>query len=360
MKKRSDGRYQKRVSLGVKDGKPRYEYIYGKTMKEVNDKYAELMHLKNRGVVLTSGQITIAQLGEEWLTNEKEGTVRPQTLYQTRYTVSRMNEYLGHIRVQALTVYDVEAFRDQLKAEGIIATYNKCLSCLRSILDYAIRHDVIARNVTAGLPRLKYQRAEKRTLTPFEIRAIQTAPLDPDQRAMVELLYYTGVRRGELLALEVKDVDFSRRLLSVYKTVLPNGVIQDNTKTKSGKREIFLPDPLLPTLKSWCAMVERGLLFPTLRGTPMKIHSSALKWQHICERIFAGGAPEDFTPHLFRHTYASNLYKAGVDVKTAQYLLGHSDIKTTLDIYTHFGSADVDTNQLNNFFNSSQKVVKDA
>ena len=71
---------------------------------------------------------------------------------------------------------------------------------------------------------------------------------------------------------------------------------------------------------------------------------------------------DDITPHTFRHTYASDLYKAGVDIKQAQYLLGHDDIKTTLDTYTHFGFADVKVDKLEAYYNavkmqSSEKVI---
>ena len=361
MKKRADGRYQRRVSLGRdREGKPVYEYIYGKTMKEVNEKYTELMYRKNRGAVLVGGQMTVEQLADEWLTNEKAGNVRPQSFYQLKCDVSKISKSLGHIRVQALTAYDIECFRDRLKDEGTETMFNRCLIVLRSMLNYAIRHDVVARNVTVGIHSLKHEAPKKRVLTPFELAAIQRAELDPDQRAMLEILFYTGIRRGELLALEVKDVDFSRRLLSISKTVLNNGTIQDNTKTKAGTRLIYIPDALLPALQDWCQKVERGLLFPSQRGPPMMVASSAFKWKRISERIFGDSVPEDFTYHLFRHTYASNLYKAGVDLKTAQYLLGHTDIKTTMNIYTHFGSQDIDVNRINDFFKSSQKVVKNA
>ena len=70
----------------------------------------------------------------------------------------------------------------------------------------------------------------------------------------------------------------------------------------------------------------------------------------------------DITAHIFRHTYASDLYKAGVDIKQAQYLLGHDDIKTTMDTYTHFGYADVKMDKLDSYYDavkmqSSDKII---
>ena len=77
--------------------------------------------------------------------------------------------------------------------------------------------------------------------------------------------------------------------------------------------------------------------------------------------IFNGNPPEDLTPHLFRHNYASELYKSGImkdDIKTAQYLLGHQDIKTTLDVYTHLDRGQIDRSRLDDYYNVSQKLVR--
>ncbi len=68
---------------------------------------------------------------------------------------------------------------------------------------------------------------------------------------------------------------------------------------------------------------------------------------------------EDITPHMFRHTYASNLYKAGIDIKQAQYLLGHTDITTTLDICTHFGFPDVKFDKMEDYNEAVKKQSND-
>lgn len=361
MKKRADGRYQKRLSLGVKDGKRIYEYVYGRTIKEVNEKAAEILSLRSRGVVLSRESVTVEQLCQEWLKNEKEGTVKPQTLYQISMTLNKMCEYIGQIKAQELTVYDIEHFRDQMKAKGTPTTYNSALPCLRNVLDYAIRRDILARNVTAGLKRLKYEKVKKRVLSPFELLAIRDANLEVWQRAWIDLLYYTGIRRGELMALTVRDIDFKAKTISINKTIVNRtGEVQNHTKTDAGMRTVMMPDALVGSLRAWCDIIEKGLLFVTTSGIPLRAKSFDCRWDCICHAIFGENVPEDFTPHLFRHTYASNLYKAGVDLKTAQYLLGHSSIKTTMDIYTHFSEVDVDTDKINNFFNSSQIVVKSA
>lgn len=362
MKKRSDGRYQKKVTVGVRpDGKPITKFFYGATIKEVDRKYREYMHLLDRGVVLSNQTITVAQLAHEWLENCKKPTLKYQTYRNTSYMLEAMSKYIGHIRVKDLTRYDVERMRDLEIQAGRYDQYNKILRYLRSMLDYAIAHDIVARNITAGLPALKYDTKKRRALTPFEIQAIKAADLDPWERAFVDVLFYAGLRKGEALALTVQDVDLRARTISVSKTLVnTKDVVQDTAKTEAGNRIVTIPEALVESLSTYLSSMTFGPLFPSARdGKYISVRSFLLRWKAIKTKIFGDQAPEDFTPHLFRHNYASLLYRAGVDLKTAQYLLGHSDVKTTLDTYTHFGHEDVNIDKLDAYL-GSQKVVKAA
>jgi len=316
------------------------------------------MHLLDHGVVLSNQTITVAQLGKEWLENCKKPALKYQTYRNTVYMINAMNQYIGHIRVRDLTRYDIERMRDLEIQAGRFDQYNKLLRYLRSMLDYAIAHDIVARNVTAGLPSLKYESKKRRALTPFEIRAIQTADLDPWERAFIDVLYYTGLRKSEALALTVSDVDLRARTITVNKTLInTKEIVQDTVKTEAGNRIVSMPEALAESLSAYIPSLKLGPLFPAARESKyISASSFLLRWKEIKRKIFGDQAPEDFTPHLFRHNYASMLYRAGVDLKTAQYLLGHEDVKTTLDTYTHFGHEDVRIDKLEAYL-GSQKVV---
>ena len=355
MKKRPDGRYQRKITLNGKT-----EYIYGKTMKEVNERYSELTLQKAHGVEINPQDITVEQLCRMWLQNEKEGNIADWTYYQYGLQFKHAFKYIGNIKVQKLTTFDIERMRAGFKAEDCCSTFNAVLPMLRKVLNYAINHDIIIRNVTTGVSLLKYTKAQKRALTPFEVMAIQKAPLNVWQRAWVDILYYTGIRRGELLALTVKDIDYKKNVIHINKTThFSSGEIQYHTKTQAGMRDVYLPDALRASLRAWTDIVGTGLLFCARNGSPLTVKTSTLRWQEIVKVIFPEGGPEDFTPHLFRHNYASSLYKAGVDLKAAQYLLGHNDIKTTMNTYTHFGRDDVDVSKIDIFFNGCQKGVNE-
>ncbi|MTK06528.1 MAG: tyrosine-type recombinase/integrase [Hungatella sp.] len=110
---------------------------------------------------------------------------------------------------------------------------------------------------------------------------------------------------------------------------------------------------------------KMGILFTSRNGGYISGGTMDFRWCKILKKLQAvSDAPlaDDITLHMFRHTYASDLYKSGLDLKQAQYLLGHDDIRTTLDTYTHFGFADVKVDKLESYYNavkmqSNEKVI---
>ena len=161
-------------------------------------------------------------------------------------------------------------------------------------------------------------------------------------------MLYCGLRRGEVLALEWKDIDYDKKVVMVRKAVtLRNGrPYLKGPKSEAGIRDVPVPDFLLDIFKS--APKPFSLFCPSVSGELMTDVAYSRAWdsyEHFLN-LKAGGRDasrshpkvvkiDHITAHMLRHTYASLLYEAGVDVKSAQRFLGHSDIETTLEIYTH-------------------------
>ena len=160
------------------------------------------------------------------------------------------------------------------------------------------------------------------------------------------LLAYSGMRRGEALGLEYKDIDFTSSVLSIRRTSNYHqgyGVYTDTPKTKSSYRSLYIQPKLLTLIKLLqieqkqqalaCGdlWVDSDRLFITWNGKPL--HPSApYKWlKHFCEH--------EKLPfkalHSFRHFVASQALASGVDVKAVSSMLGHSQTSTTLNIYAH-------------------------
>jgi integrase len=141
-------------------------------------------------------------------------------------------------------------------------------------------------------------------------------------------LFYTGCRRGEALALTYEDIDWDKKIIHINKSVgyKGNEPYIKMPKTEAGYRDIILLDKLAERIPK----KKQGLIFPDGEG---KIyHESVLtrKWQR-----WAKNNDINCTPHQLRHGFATLLFEAGIEAKDAQYLLGHSTISMTQDVYTH-------------------------
>lgn len=362
-KKRKDGRYSKQVTISIKDGKPVRKTIYGSTIKELDKNYRDFMSLMDKGIILQEQNTTFKELSELWLTNEKLGSVRDQTISTIKGQLSTVNSYIGDIRIKDLRMSHIESFRSYMIKSKKLAQYNLCLSRIKAIVRYAVQKDIMAKDITAGMKRVKIDKKPKRALTSEERLLFEIADLDSFERCFINLLLYTGLRKCEALALDVKDIDLKKNQIYVSKTLVAskkiNTCLQEYTKTAAGLRQIPIPAPLAKILFEFIKG-RSGILFPSKSGR--YISTLDYKWEKILKKVQAVSSTplsDDITPHIFRHTYASDLYKAGVDIKQAQYLLGHDDIKTTLDTYTHFGFFDVEPDKLEDYYNAVKMQSND-
>lgn len=146
-------------------------------------------------------------------------------------------------------------------------------------------------------------------------------------------LLYTGCRRNEALAIQYKDIDFEKKTISVNKAVLwiNNKPTITSTKSASGNRIIPLLSPLEELLKDQ-KYKKDDFLF-SINGEPVERKQARMMWDK-----FRKETGLNITPHQFRHAFISIMYYAGIDVKTAQVIAGHSKADVTLNIYTHLAN----------------------
>ena len=177
------------------------------------------------------------------------------------------------------------------------------------------------------------------------------------------IMLYCGLRRGELLALLWTDIDFKAKTLSVSKAAdMPtNATTVKKPKTKAGTRLVPIPDAIMPALLRARREAISMYVCPAMRtGDIMSAQAYTEAWSSYMHylNLCAGGrdkvrtknengkvcfipavqAMEPFSAHQLRHSYATMLYDADVDVKTAQKLLGHADFSVTMKIYTHLST----------------------
>lgn len=388
-KKRPDGRYATSAIIGYdKNGKPKRKTLYGRTIMELDKKVADFKSLQNKGIIIDDNGMTIEQWAIKWLELYKADKAYNTYMMYKRTIDNHIIPTLGNIRLNALKKHQIQETLNNIVQNGHQRTAEMVKLTLQQIIKQAIIEEYVHKDVTIGLSLPKKQKSEKRALTDAEKMLIQNADLNQKERAFVDLLYYTGIRRGEALALMVSDIDFINKKVKINKNLVMKDKISEikqSPKTEAGNREIPMPDKLFSSLKNHISDINSLYLFTMQNGDLITSSSFRRFWDNILDKIniAAGGEKytrkdlqkdktplqliaDDITPHMFRHTYATNLYYAGIDIKTAQTLLGHSSIQMTMDIYTHLDNEKILSagDKLNAFFDSqnnssdSQNIVK--
>lgn len=352
IKKRQDGRYQKKVNIARKGERPQYKYIYGTTIREVEAKKQELLTQVNQGIDLESNP-TVDHAIDRWL-EDREARVRPQTYDNYRRALRLVRDRMGKRLVRDVTITDARRlYRDLAKDTPVQAA--RVVKFMTSVFKDEVNRGIIIRNPWATVNTVKLDPPAKRVLTDAELEAIEKAPLNRRERAIISTLRYTGIRQGELFGLHVDDVDLVRGELHIRRTTNTRRTVNE-PKTKAGKRTVPMPKRLCEDLAAYLEQhTGEGILFPNCHGN-YAIDSAVYKpWRMMARKIFGGDYPEDFTPHLFRHSYAHDLVANNVPVLTAMVVLGHDDMKTTLRTYAHFGYKEADTDSILHVFDVGVK-----
>ena len=349
--KRPDGRYSMQIFLGRdKNGKRKYKTVYGATQKEVQQKADEVRVKLGKGIDVDAEKDTFSQWRDRWL-QQKQLTVSDKTHQTLRTCTEPMNAELGLTELPKIIPAQIQDVISDMYRKGYAkSTLTKAIQYTSQIFKLAIINRVtdfdptIAVSIPQGAPTV-----HRTALSEEQQRWIRETPHRAQTAAMIML--YAGLRRGELIPLQWSDIDLDERTIDINKSVtFPHGkpIIKIGAKTDAGTRIVSIPDILVEYLSS--QPDQNGLVVPSAKGNLMSSEAWQEMWHTYMLDLnikygyngevskFSHGIRtkiETFTAHQLRHTYASLLYLAGVDVMTAKEQLGHADVKTTLGIYTH-------------------------
>ena len=357
IRKRIDGRWEGRYKVFDENrGEYIYRSVYGRDYREAKEKLSSArLGLVCRGTEKktaaqtgngshksaggNSGGILFSQVSGEWLLEvhcrRKYSTyIKYDTIYRTH-----LADVIGPCRLSSGITQELrEKIFDHLSGEGLSESLQKSIICVANqILAFANRH------YQAGIPLLERPavKAKKKSAATFS-RAEQAALLDCIYRqtdkfkAAVLLCLYTGLRLGELCALQWADIDFEDRTLTVNRTVQRIAVPGHMTKTillktapksESSRRTIPLTSELLELLSQL-----KGKQ-PYVFGGEKPLEPRTMQYHFKKVLKEAGITGKSF--HTLRHTFATNCMENSMDVKALSELLGHSDVRLTLNLYVH-------------------------
>src|SRR6266567_2788273 len=285
---------------------------------------------------------TIAELVTHYrdneLTEEKKAyaTIEANTHYLTNHIVPKW----GAMYLQDVRTVDVELWLHSLTfAPG---TRSKIRNIMSAVFNHAIRHEWMDRNPITKVRTSSKRLREPDVLSPVELAAL-LAELDLRERAMVMLAGSTGLRRSELVALTWREIDLELMQVNVHRSCVRNHF--GDTKTEASRKPVPLHHSVVKCLQVWRKDSpypgEDDFIFPSVRleGKQPLSPDTLLKKIIRPAVVRAGIKGKAIGWHSFRHSLATNLRAAGVDLKTAQELLRHANSRITLDVYTRAISA---------------------
>lgn len=309
------------------------------------------------------GQVTanvkFEDFAEQWFEEYAKLNLRNTSYEKMKQLPSRVYPAIGHLRIDKITGRHIQQFINDLALNGKNKKNGKPLSrktvihhlnFISDVFGYAIKMNMLNDNPCRNVTIPKGEKKEKQIYTLEEIAQIFEL-LDGDDvptkyRVFIKLAVYSGFRRGELLGLEWKDINWESNLISVRRTsnyTAEKGTYTDTTKTKMSQRTLKFPDYVMELLRELKAeqeteaervgnkWIDTDRLFTKWNGEPMGNCTPYSWFRKFCDR----NNIRFCDLHSLRHFYASALINEGVDAAAVSGALGHSVISTTTSIYCH-------------------------
>ena len=337
--KRKDGRYMGRFIIGRDtDGKAIYQYVYGKTYDEAQEKVTIGKAIESR--FLSGKNISVRKAYSEWL-NAVVNRVKESSYanYKIKFEKHILPEF-GDMLCSELSADIINAFICKKLADGLSAGYVRdILVVFKTMLKYAqeeYNFKLSLKNI--ALPKCVKKEAEKidDTEQSLLVGYLKKHMNLTSFGILISLLM--GIRIGELCGLRWSDVDFKNRILHIKRTVQRISISEGSKKTKviisspkseKSYRKISIPDCLMEYFEKFKAEGR----FYILSGSEKLIEPRTMQYRY--KKVLKEAKVSNHNFHQLRHTFATNCMENGFDIKTLSNVLGHSNVSLTLNHYIH-------------------------
>ena len=352
IRKRKDGRWEGRYTAGydAKTGKRIIRNVLGKTQAEVKEKLkAAIAESQGIEVRKSEDEYTVATWLRTWYElyakpNVRTATANRYQLIIEQYTVPR----IGNIKLKKLTTRHLQKLYKELLESGRIhvgknqdkglstTTVHSVHLMLHCALERAVKERLIPRNPCEDCIVPKPRKLDMKILPPEHMKAYLEAA---ERRGLLPMFYLelvSGLRKGELVALRLDDLNIQQRTISVSKQYVrnPDGSLElTRPKTENSVRLVSIPQAAVDLLiQEHTLHPDSPYLFPSPLTGEMYHPDSVVNFH---KKILRDAGLGHLRFHDLRHTFATTALQNGVDVKTVSSMLGHFDAGFTLRTYTH-------------------------
>lgn len=352
-KKQKSGLYRSKVKIGVDaNGKDVVKYISGHTKKELEEHRQAVIDYYINGTGLEADRL-FGEYAVEWYRIRKEPHIRKGTRDTYR---SMLNKHIlpafGNRKLRSIRSSELQEFLQQFanSSRSHIATARLIIS---GVFLAACQDRILKENPAQFLANPEAKRAaEKPTLTDDDRATLERVCVSEPHGDFMAVLYYLGLRLGEAAALKWMDFDWRARTVHIQRKLdYHDGAVAGDPKTAKSDRLLPIPEPLYAILYPKRQMPEMYLFCKEGNQVMKRCAANAL-WLELMaaagmvheetrKKMVKGKLEEvivicpDFTPHTLRHNYVTMCYESGFDPYTTMRLVGHSNISTTMNIYTH-------------------------
>jgi len=339
-------------SDAVGDRQTRYVTLRG-TKAEAQKAAAKILATVATGTHVDPSSETVCDFVERWLRDWGTANLSALTLEgYSQMLRKHLCARVGSVPIQRLRASDLQAAYAAMARDGLADRTRLHLHRIVHVMfKHAVQWGILPRNVADMLDAPRVRAHEIEVLKPGQVQAVLEALRGQPLRLIAAVALATGLRRGELLALRWQDLDLDGGTLRVEQALEQTqrgGLVFKAPKTRHGRRTVTLPVSTVALLRDhWKAQQEQrlalglgkapddALVFPDWDGSPRAARTLTQQWQKQMKTV---GLKATF--HSLRHTHASTLIAAGLDVLTVSRRLGHGSPAITLTVYGHLFKPD--------------------
>lgn len=350
VKKLDEGKYLLRLSCGFDDFGKRIQpskTVYCSSGREAEkllmDFYRERERMATQRVVKTP--LTLAELYEEWIENHVKINLTPKTGEFYEYLWERNLKPSGSLKLKTTTTKNIHKILIGIEGDR---TRNAAYKMLKAMFNKAIRWGYLLNNPCDQIDTPKYKAKEKKTLGETEIQNVMKSIVQEELKFQA-IFYFAamcGMRKQEIIGLKWSDINFKDKSFTIQRaatTLHKIGTVSKETKTDKSNRTLYFPVGLDVILlkhmnqqneqKRKCGdkWVNEGWIFTQWNGKLMDLNTPSHWWKGFAEANGIVGV----TFHGLRHTAATFMIKNNVPISAVSGVLGHANISTTLNTYTH-------------------------